>query len=296
VDASCGEDAGEEAMLVTLRTTLTGLSATLSHAAPIVAAPAPTSHVVIEAMRAGAVDFVDLAAQSREDLAALLVRHGKRLADTIDERGRIRVLRGMVEEFLRDLIKTERRSIDLEHQLQLKETGKDERTSDLDNSREPVVVIVEDDREVADTLVEELEDVGVATFAYISGEDAVTDVRRMVSRGDAIDLAIVDQVLPGMTGLEAIAGMREHRPRLAAILMTGHSDGNLAEHAADLGVVGYVLKPFDDVAQLVTRIKEQAIIYRNQARDQTYLARIKTRHEKVLSRYRRLASDLDRLG
>lgn len=297
VDATVAEgEGGEDAVIARLRDTLAGLGATLPHAAPVVTAPSPSPRVVIEALRVGAVDFVDLASESRDGLAEMLERHGRRLHATIEERRRIRDLRGMVEEFLRDLIKTERRSIDLEHQLKLKETGKDELTSDLDSTREPVVVIVEDDREVADTLVDELEEVGVATYAYISGEDAVSDVRKLVARGDAIDLAIVDQVLPGMTGLEAIAGMREHRPRLAAILMTGHSDGNLAEHAADLGVVGYVLKPFDDVSQLVARIREQAMIYRNQARDQTYLARIKARHEKVLSRYRQLASDLDRLG
>ncbi|HUH02417.1 MAG TPA: response regulator [Kofleriaceae bacterium] len=296
VDATATDDRDEDGMVASLRETLGGLTATLPHAAPVVTAPSPSSRLVIEAVRAGAVDFVDLAAESRDGLAELLVRHGRRLSNTIAERRRIRDLRGMVEEFLRDLIKTERRSIDLEHRLELKEAGKDELTSDLDSTREPVVVIVEDDREVADTLVDELERAGVATYAYISGEDAVSDVRKLVARGDAIDLAIVDQVLPGMTGLEAIAGMREHRPRLAAILMTGHSDGNLAEHAADLGVVGYVLKPFDDVEHLVARIVEQASIYRNQTRDQTYLARIKARHEKVLSRYRQLASDLDRMG
>ncbi len=299
IEASLGEPpegtdaaAHEDQVIGGLMATIAGLANTLPNAAPVVAAPRPSQRLVIEAFRAGAADFIDLAAENRDSLSYIIARLGDRMARKNAERQRIHRLRGMLEEFLRDLIKTERRSIDLEHELQKKDRA-GEGTGDLDSDREPVVVIVEDDREVADMLVEELEDAGLATYAYVTGEDAVTDVRRLVGRGDAIDLALVNAILPGMSGLEAIAGMREHRPRLAAIMMTGHNDKDLAQHAADLGVVGYVLKPFDDIAGLVGRIVEQAKLYRDQARDQTYLDRIKERHDKVLTQYRKVAAELD---
>ncbi len=300
IEASLGEPgedgaAHEDQVIGGIMATIAGLASTLPNAAPVVAAPNPSRRLVIESFRAGAADFIDLSGETRESLGYLIARLGDRMARKNAERQRIHRLRGMLEEFLRDLIKTERRSIDLEHQLERKDrTG--EATSDLDSDREPVVIIVEDDREVADMLVEELEEAGLATYAYVTGEDAVTGVRRLVARGDAIDLALVDAILPGMSGLEAIASMREHRPRLAAIMMTGHNDKDLAQHAADLGVVGYVLKPFDDIAGLVGRIVEQARLYRDQARDRTYLDRIKERHDKVLTQYRKVTADLDSIG
>lgn len=293
VEAAGGDQA---TVLGRLGQTIGSLAATLPNAAPVVVGARPAPSLVIESFRAGAVDFIDLTTESHDTLSDVLRRLGERMNARMAERRRVSRMRGMVEEFLRDLIKTERRSIDLERKLEIKEHGSLELTTDLDSDREPVVVIVEDDREVADTLADALEDNGIATFAYINGEDAVEGVRKLVGKGDAIDLALVDARLPGMSGLEAISGMREHRPWLGAILMTGYDDSELAKSAADLGVVGYVLKPFDDIGGLVQRIKEQALHFRDLARDQHYLERIKKRHERVLTAYRTVAAELDRLG
>ena len=126
---------------------------------------------------------------------------------------------------------------------------------DLDADREPTVFLVEDDAEVANYLVDELESAGLITFAFLSGEDALQQAHKMANRSQAIDLALVDLRLPGIDGLETVRRLRTHKPGLAAFLMTGYSDVETATTAADLGVVGFVLKPFDDVPQLVSRIK-----------------------------------------
>ena len=276
--------------------TMTSLLATLPYAALVAITRKPPVKLIIEAFRSGAVDCIDLAAEPHDSLALSLRRLATRLHSRRVERERVERMRGMVEDFLRDLIKTERRSIDLERQLEIIEHGRVELTTDLDSDREPVVIIVEDDREVADLLVDELEEQNVTTYAYINGEDAVKGVRGLVNKGDAIDLALVDAMLPGMGGLETIALMREHRSRLGAFLMTGYDNNNLAKRAADIGVVGYVLKPFDDIPGLVNRIKEQALHFRDQGRDQHYLECIKQRHEQVLTAYRTLTAELDQLG
>ena len=136
----------------------------------------------------------------------------------------------------------------------------------------------------------------MVTYAFLTGEDAVLEMIKMTKKGEAIDLALVDQKLPGIDGLEAIRQMRAHRPGLSVFLMTGFSDSQTAEEAADLGVVGYVLKPFDDVAGLVSRLREQAMANRDQARERHYLTQIKQRHDKVLMRYRQIAAVLERFG
>jgi len=258
---------------------------------PIVLAPTPSTRFVMRAFRAGAGDFIDLEEETDIHVTQVLQRVADRYQERTHNRKHLLGLRKAMDELLKNLVKTERRSIDLEHQLAIHEQGLDP-VSDFHPNRQPTVLIIEDDREVADLLVEKLERVGLTTFAFVTGEEAVASVNHMAGRGEAIDLALVDARLPGMNGLEAIKLMRAAKPQLAAILMTGFSDSATAISAADLGVVGYVLKPFDDIPALVRRVKERATHTMNSARERHYLEQIKQRHEKVLLRYRRLAADL----
>ncbi len=287
VDAGLEPDQSYAEQTRSLVAKLDALTGTLPQAAPIAAAADPQVGLVIAALRHGAIDFIDLSVDGQAELAAAMERVHREVARRARQSTQMRDLRAIIEDFLRDLIRTERRSIDLEHKL---EAAKDRKGGD---DRPPVVLVIEDDREVADLLVDALEKAGLATYAFISGEDAVLEVQKMTRRGDPIDLALVDAVLPQMNGFEAIRAMREHRPGLPAVLMTGYSDEDRATAAADLGVVGYVLKPFDDMNGLVERLCEQAAAARDASRDRHYLDRIKQRHEKVLGRYRALTESLD---
>ena len=287
VDASIDPGQTEAEQKAVLVAKLDALTGTVLQAAPIAVAADPPAGLVIAALRHGAVDFIDLSSDGQAELMAALDRVHVEVARRSKQRAQMRDLRDIIEDFLRDLIRTERRSIDLEHKL---EAVVDRRSGE---NRPPVVLVIEDDREVADLLVDALEKAELATFAFMSGEDAVLEVQKMTKRGEPIDLALVDAVLPQMNGFDAIRAMRELRPGLAAILMTGYSDEDRAAAAADLGVVGYVLKPFDDLDGLVDRVREQAAAARDATRDRLYLERIKSRHERVLGRYRALSEGLD---
>jgi CheY-like chemotaxis protein len=291
IDASSD---GKTAVTAETVSRLEALRGTLPHVAPVVVAPDPSAQLVIECFRAGAGDFIDLAFESSAGVGRSLARVAADFSAKLERRTHIRELRDVVEEFLRDLVKTERRSIDLEHQLAREKSFVTEPSSDLDADRQPVIILVEDDRDVADMLADELEGAEISTFAFVSGEEAVINVEKMVSRQEAIDLAIIDARLPGIDGIETIRRIRKMRPALPAIIMTGYPDTANAVNAADLGVVGYVLKPFDDVGNLIQRIREQAVDSMNAARERAYLERIKGRHERVLLRYRKLAAELDR--
>ena len=264
--------------------------------APIVVASSPSSALITACWRAGASYLLDThegAAGLRTALGRTAQEHHERQS----QRRMVAGLRAIVEDFFRDLVRTERRSIDLEHRLNKHEKPtsptQTDVPSDLDADRDPTVFLVEDDKEVSNRLVDELEQAGLVTFAFLSGEDAVKDADKMAAKGQAIDLALVDLRLPGIDGLETVRRLRAKKPGLAAFLMTGYSDVETATTAADLGVVGFVLKPFDDVPQLVHRIKEQAYLAMTRTREHHYLQRIKERHERVLSRYRKLAAEID---
>jgi FixJ family two-component response regulator len=70
--------------------------------------------------------------------------------------------------------------------------------------------------------------------------------------------------------------------------MTSVHDGDLAAHAADLGVVGFVQKPLADLDDIVARLAQLARDSLHRTREHAYLQRIKERHERVLARYRAL--------
>ena len=277
-----------------------GLVATVTETvpllAPIVVATSPSAAMITGCWRAGAGYLFDTA-EGAVGLRTALGRVAQEHHDKQLQRRMVAGLRGIVEEFFRELVRTERRSIDLEHRLNKHQKPASPAVtdvpSDLDDDREAIVFLVEDDKEVSNLLVDELESAGLVTFAFLSGEDAVKDADKMATRGQAIDLALVDLRLPGIDGLETVRRLRAKRPGLAAFLMTGYSDVETATTAADLGVVGFVLKPFDDVPQLVHRIKEQATQAMTRTREHHYLQRIKERHERVLSRYRKLAAEID---
>jgi FixJ family two-component response regulator len=267
--------------------------------APVLVGRSLTVPVVLAGLRGGAVDVLDLDADNAGALWKLLERVSKVLRDRNGQRRSVTALRGMIEDFLRDLVKTERRSIDLEHKLarsarDASRAGPVGVVAELDDDRPPTVFLVEDDRDVADALVDEMEGAGLTTFAFLNGEEAVAQGERMTARGEAIDLLLCDLRLPGIDGLETVRRLRAQKPGLAAFLMTGYTDVEAATSAADLGVVGFVLKPFDDLHALVQRILEQAQQAMARTREHHYLQRIKERHDHVLQRYRKLAADLDR--
>lgn len=291
-----GDVSRNEVPLTEVDTRLRALRELVPWAAPVLVAKSPPVGVVIAGVRAGAVDVHDLEADNASALWLLLERIGKIHRDRESQRKNVAALRGMIEDFLRDLVKTERRSIDLEHRLakSTRQSGPIEMIAELDDDRPATVFVVEDDRDVADELVDEMEGAGLTTFAFLRGEDAVAEGERMATRGEAIDLLLCDLRLPGIDGLETVRRLRTRKPGLAAFLMTGYTDVEAATSAADLGVVGFVLKPFDDVHALVARIKEQAQLAMSRTREHHYLQRIKQRHDHVLQRYRKLAADLDR--
>jgi DNA-binding NtrC family response regulator len=273
------------------------LCAAAAPGAPIVLFHDPSVTQAIAAFRAGAADVLDLASASdgvvERALRRLADRHG-RASQRLDQ---LKELREALEEFLRDLVRTERRSIDLERQLLSRELATRRQrppTGDLIDRR-PVVLIVDADRACADLLVDRLEDMGLLTFAFTSGEEALAHSRNLAANAEPLDLALVEASLPGMSGLEVVAELREQRPQLPVLLMTAARDTAAALDAADAGIAGYLVKPFEDLSAVLEDVRERALEGLNLGRERHYIERIKRRHEKVLTRYRRIAASFDAL-
>ncbi len=259
----------------------------IPHVLPVAVTSGADAGIVIALIRAGAGDVIDIQLEGTAVAKAVVQRVYERQATLAHRAHAARNLRSMIEDLLKDLIRTERRSIDLEAKLAQFESVTGE-TGAFADQRPPAVLLVESDRKVARDLAERLEAAGVSTYAYTSGEDASRELDTLLAAGAAFDVALVAAQLPGIDGLETVRRLRDRLPGLPAFLMSAVHDGDLAARVADLGVVGFVEKPLPDVGEVVGRLAQLAHEALERTHEQLYLQRIKVRHERVLERYRSL--------
>jgi len=82
------------------------------------------------------------------------------------------------------------------------------------------ILAVDDDALILMNTVALLEDMGHTVFEADSGEDALGIFRQRPE----IDLVITDQAMPGMTGAQLAAAIREERPEIPVIIATGYGE------------------------------------------------------------------------
>ncbi|MDQ3341558.1 MAG: response regulator [Myxococcota bacterium] len=280
-DVAAGEIEDLNKAIGILRRTLASMPGYL----PIVVTAEAAAPLIIQCIRTGAADVIDLQLEGTATARAVVNRVCTKQAQRRHEFEVVAQQRLMIEDLLKDLIRTERRSIDAEERLRVRtRTGE---IPPIVEIRPPAVLLVESERAVADDLADLLEAAGVATYAYVTGEEALREVETL-STTTGLDIALVAAQLPGIDGLETIRRLRARIPGLPAFLVTSVVDADLAAHAANLGVVGFVQKPLADVDELVERLAQLAREALTRTRESLYLERIKERHERVLARYRSL--------
>jgi two-component system, LuxR family, response regulator FixJ len=113
----------------------------------------------------------------------------------------------------------------------------------------PVVVVVDDDPAVRNSLKFALEVEGFAVRTYGSAAELLR-----VGDVDACDCFVIDQRMPILSGMELIAQLRDRQVATPAILLASHATASLSARAA-LANIPIVEKPLLSSA-LVDRIRE----------------------------------------
>jgi signal transduction histidine kinase len=85
-------------------------------------------------------------------------------------------------------------------------------------SHDATILVVDDDRDVRLFAASCLETLGYRVIAVDGGQAAID----AVASGTAIDLVLVDIVMPGINGLEAVRAIHAGRPNLKYLYMTGY--------------------------------------------------------------------------
>lgn len=76
----------------------------------------------------------------------------------------------------------------------------------------------------------------------IEAEDGAQAI--VVVESAAIDIAILDQEMPGMNGLDVLSFLQTRRPELPVIFITAFGGWEVAEESRRCGALHYVEKPF----------------------------------------------------
>ena len=101
------------------------------------------------------------------------------------------------------------------------------------------ILIVDDDRDHADSIADILIMRGHEVELAYTGEDAV----RRFGEG-VFELTLMDVKLPGMNGVEAFLALRQQCDDAVVIMMTGFSLEHLLAQAVLSGAGGVLYKPF----------------------------------------------------
>jgi sodium-dependent dicarboxylate transporter 2/3/5 len=113
------------------------------------------------------------------------------------------------------------------------------------------LLIVDDETEFRVSLTKRLELRGYAVEAVGTGHDAVKVLRSDMD----IDVVILDRKMPGMDGEQALKEIRQYRPAVQVIFLTGHGSIDSAMEVGKLDVFRYLDKPCD-LDQLIAVIEE----------------------------------------
>lgn len=116
------------------------------------------------------------------------------------------------------------------------------------------VLLVDDERDFADTLAERLQTRGFMVRTAYDGEEALR-----LAAGFDVDVAVLDVNLPGMNGLDLLRELKVVRPQAEALMLTGQNDLATAVSGMKLGATDYLVKPvpIERLVEAITRAQDR---------------------------------------
>jgi len=117
------------------------------------------------------------------------------------------------------------------------------------------VLIVDDDVKIREMLSNILTDKGYSVTSVGRGKEAITESFKQI-----FNLALIDICLPDMEGTELLTKLRKTEPEMIKIIITGNATLDNSIDAANKGVDGFIVKPFDPkklIKLIESKLKEQ---------------------------------------
>lgn len=103
---------------------------------------------------------------------------------------------------------------------------------------ESVVLVVDDEEGIRDSLSGIFEDEGYTVLSSNSGEEALKILKEQTP-----DLVLLDVWLPGIDGMKTLKEIKELKPELPVIMISGHGNIEVAVKATRIGAYDFLEKP-----------------------------------------------------
>jgi len=119
------------------------------------------------------------------------------------------------------------------------------------------VLIIDDEKAVAEAAQAILEFLGYTTTICLSGREAVAYCQDLTHH---VDLVLLDMVMPDMSGPECFAELGRIRPESKILLCTGYDRNHAVQELLNQGGVGFIQKPYDldELAQVCADAVKQS--------------------------------------
>lgn len=135
----------------------------------------------------------------------------------------------------------------------------------VDDDRNPVVLIVDDEPNVIHALKRLLRKEPINVLSAQNGQEALS-----LMETHAVDILLTDHRMPQMSGIELLSAVKETYPDTLRMILTGYTDIDTIAECVNQGqIYKFFFKPWDD-NQLILEIR-QAIEHRKLLRANTIL-------------------------
>jgi len=148
----------------------------------------------------------------------------------------------------------------------------------------PTVFIVDDDRDVRESLQELLDSVGLHSKSFGTAHEFLSS-----PRSEGPSCLILDVRLPGISGLDLQHELKRGKVSIPIVFLTAHADVPMSVSAMKSGAVEFLTKPFrhQDLLDAVQRSLTRDRVQREKQRD---IAELRQRYNTLSVREREVMS------
>jgi two-component system, OmpR family, response regulator CpxR len=100
------------------------------------------------------------------------------------------------------------------------------------------VLLVDDEKDFVETLAQRLEMREFNVKTAFDGDEALGLIRE-----SDVDVVVLDVLMPGKDGIQTLKEIKELKPLVTVIMLTGHATVDTAIQGMKLGAYDYLMKP-----------------------------------------------------